>query len=155
VTQRSNRADHAWAVRARRVGPAESRVHVRNHTFGVGAQASLRERDEHPSAVEYLLGALAGDLLRGFEVEAARRQVALDAGEITLQGRLDNVLVQIGVIGEVGTPALASVSGTFYVSAGAEEWALDEMWNAALARSPLYQTLSRCAEVSIRLRSAP
>ena len=152
---RPNDPEQAWAVRARRIGAAEARIYARNHLFSVGAQASLRDRDEHPSAIEYLLGALAGDLLRGFEVEAARRQVAVEAGEIDLHGRLDNVLVHLGVIGETGSPGLQSVWGTFDVSTGAEEQVLDEIWTAARQRSPLYQTLSRCADVSIRLRAAP
>lgn len=137
------------------MSPAEARVYARNHAFPVGAQASLREQDDHPSAVEYLLGALAGDLLRGFEVQAARRQVAVHAGEMNLQGRLNNVLVHLGVIGETGHPAVESVSGTFYVSADAEGQALDEIWSATLERSPLYQTLTRCATVSIRLQATP
>src|SRR5262245_32512427 len=147
--------DHVWAVRARRASPAEARAYARNHAFTLGAQASLRDADDHPSAIEYLLGALGGDLLRGFEVEAARRQVAVNAGEVDLQGRLDNVLVHLGVIGETGSPALASVTGTFYVSADATATALDEIWRATLERSPLYQTLARSATVAIRLQAAP
>ncbi len=150
-----HQADHAWTVRARRIGPDETRVYARNHAFAVGAQASLRDSDAHPSAIECLLGALAGDLLRGFEVQAARRQVALHAGEINLSGRLDNVLVHLGVIGETGHPGLVSVTGTFYVSADADESALEEIWQATLLRSPLHQTLSRCAAIEIRLQAAP
>jgi hypothetical protein len=147
--------DQAWGIRARRVTPEETRIYARNHAFAVGAQASLRDRDDHPSAIEYLLGALAGDLLHGFEVEAARRQIAVDAGEINLQGRLDNVLVHLGVIGESGHPGLASIIGTFYVSADVDEPVLLEIWQATLARSPLFHTLSKCAVVTIRLQAAP
>jgi len=148
-------SEHVWAVRASRVSPSEARVYARNHAFAVGAQASLRDQDEHPSAVEYLLGALAGDLLRGFEVQAARRQVEVHAGEVNLQGRLHNALVHLGVIGESGHPGLATVTGTFYVSTEAEGPGLEEIWQATLERSPLYHTLSRCATVSIRLQAAP
>jgi len=148
-------SDHSWAVRARRIGPDETRIYVRNHLFAVGAQAGLRDSDAHPSAIEYLLGALAGDLLRGLETEMARRQVALHAGEINLQGRLDNVLVHLGVVGESGHAGLAAVSGTFYVSADADARALAEIWQATLDRSPLFQTLSRCAALDIRLQATP
>jgi hypothetical protein len=137
------------------MGPAEARVYARNHAFAVGAQASLRDLDDHPSAIEYLLGALAGDLLRGFEVEAARRRITVHDGEIDLQAGLNNVLVHLAVIGETGNPGLGSVAGAFYVSADADDQALDEIWRAALDRSPLYQTLSRCTAVSIRLQAAP
>ena len=148
-------SDHAWAVRASRIGPIESRVYTRNHSFAVGAQASLRDSDAHPSAIEYMLGALGSDLLRGFETQAARRQITVHAGEISLQGRLDNVLTHLGVIGETGHPGLVSVRGTLYVSVDADESALEEMWQAALERSPLYQTLCRCASMEICVRAAP
>ena len=148
-------SDHAWAVRARRIGPDETRVYARNHAFAVGAQASLRDSDAHPSAIEYLLGAFASDLLRGFEAQAARRQVAVHAGEINLQGRLDNVLVHLGVVGETGHTGLAAVTGTFYISADVDQEALEEIWRATIERSPLYQTLSRCAAIEIRRQVAP
>jgi hypothetical protein len=148
-------SQHGWAVRARRAGPEETRVYVRNHAFAVGVQASLRDSDSHPSAVEYLLGAIAGDLLRGFEVEALRREITVHAAEMSLEGRLRNVLVHLGVIGETGDPGLASITGTFYVSADADDELLGAIWRAALARSPLYHTLSRCAAVSIRLQVVP
>jgi hypothetical protein len=137
------------------VAPAETRVYARNHSFEVGAQASLRDRDDHPSALEYLLGALAGDLLQGFEVEASRRQIAVHEGELNLQGRLDNVLVHLGVIGESGHPGLASITGTFYVSTDADAQLLEEIWQSALARSPLFHTLSKCAVLTFRLQAAP
>jgi hypothetical protein len=151
----SHDLDYVWAVRARRVSQGESRVYVRNHALAVGAQASLQDSDDHPSAIEYLLGALAGDLLRGFEIQAARRQVAVHAAEVNLRGRLNNVLVHLGVIGETGHPGLESIAGTFYASTETEGPTLDEIWHATLARSPLYHTLSRCAAVSILLQAVP
>lgn len=147
--------EHVWAVRARRIDAQDLRVYVRNHAFGVGVQASLRESDAQPSAIEYLLGALAADLIRGFEVQAARRQVAVHAAEAKLSGSLENVLVHLGVVGETGHPGLAEVTGTFYVSADAEPSVLEEIWRATLERSPLYHTLSRCAVLSLRLQAAP
>jgi OsmC-like protein len=148
-------SDHVFAVRARRAGAGAARVYARNHTFAVGAQVSLRDQDDHPSAVEMLLGALAGDLLAGFEAQAARGQVAVHEAELNVTGRLDNVLVHLGVIGETGHPGLASITGAFYVSADAEERVLGDLWRATLDRSPLYHTLSRCAAVSIRLQPSP
>jgi hypothetical protein len=148
-------SEHTWAVRALRIGPTETRVYARNHAFAIGAQASLRDSDAHPSAIEHLLGALAGDLLRGFETEATRRQVAVHAVEANLQGRLDNVLVHLGVVGETGHAGLAQVTGTIHVSADAEMPALEEIWRATLDRSPLYQTIARCAAFEVRLRAAP
>jgi hypothetical protein len=151
----SSASEHAWPVRARRISSVETRVYARNHAFSVGEQAALRDRDDHPSAIEVLLGALAADLLRGFETQAGRRQIAVHAGEADLRGQLANVLVHLGVIGEVGSAALASVAGTVHVSTDADDGVLAEIWRETLERSPLHQTLSRCAILDIRVRAAP
>jgi hypothetical protein len=155
VTAGGQVTPHAWAVRARPAGGDEIRIYTRNHAFGVGQQASLRESDSYPSAIEYLLGALAADLLRGFGIEAARRQVAVHAGEVNLEGRLNNVLVHLGVVGEEGHPGLETIGGTLYVSADCDDGTLDELWRAALARSPLFHTLSRAAAIRVEIRSMP
>jgi hypothetical protein len=145
--------EHAWQVRARRISSREIRAYARNHVVSIGVQASLRDKDDHPSAIEVALGALAADLLAGLEVQAARRGIAVHAGEVNLSARLDNVLVHLGVIGEVGSPRLAAISGTLDVSADVDDAALAELWRDALARSPLYQTLSQCASIDLRVRA--
>lgn len=144
--------DYTWTVRVERVGESEAKAYSRNHAFVIGEQASFRETDPQPSAVEYLLGALGGDLVRGFQVQAARRRVAVDALELMLSGRLNNPLTHLGVVGETGHPGLESIRGALYVSADADAGALEEMWQAALDRSPLFHTLRRCVTVSVELR---
>ncbi len=147
--------DYTWTVRVERVGEKQAKAYARNHAFVVGEQAGFDASDRHPSAVEYLLGALGGDLIRGFEAQAARRRVDLDGIELRLSGRLNNPLTHLGVIGEAGHPGLESVEGTLYVSADAEEAVLEELWEETLARSPLFHTLRRCGEVVIELRVMP
>jgi hypothetical protein len=52
---------HAWTARVRGTGGNQATAYARNQTFAVCGQASFKEVDPHPSAVEYLLGALGGD----------------------------------------------------------------------------------------------
>ena len=99
------------------LGDAQSTVYVRNNAFTVGQPASFRDKDPHPSAVEYLLGALGADLTNGFQVHASRQGVQIDALEMSLSGSLENALVYAGVIGEVGEPAFREITGTLFVSA--------------------------------------
>ena len=145
--------EHAWQIRARRISSREIRTYARNHTVSIGVQAALRDRDDHPSAIEVALGALAADVLAGLEVQAARRGIAVHAGEANVSARLDNVLVHLGVVGEAGSPRLASITGTLDINADVDDATLAELWRDALARSPLYQTLSRCADVDLRVRA--
>lgn len=144
-----------WAVRVVSSATNASRAFTRNHAIDVGEQASLKDRDASPSAIEYLLAALGGDLAAGFRREAARRGIAVDALELSLRGRLDNVLVHLGVIGEGGHAGLAAVDGTLFVGTDASDEALEAVWATTLARSPLFQTLSRAAHVSIAIRATP
>jgi uncharacterized OsmC-like protein len=146
--------EYEWAVRVHLVGERTARAYARNHALTIGQQASVAPSDEHPSAIELLLGALGSDVIVGVAAQARRRGVTLDGVELALRGKLDNVLVHLGVIGETGHPGLSAVTGTLYVSADADEPALVDIWEQALARSPVYQTLSRCARIDIRLRTS-
>lgn len=141
-----------WAARARLPGgdpttAAAAIVHVGRQVFSVGGQAGFDTSGTilHPSAVEYLLGALAADLLSGFVRAASRRGVALDAIEASVSGRLNNPLVHLGVVGETGHPGLEEARCTLYVSAADDraESLLHEVWEATLAASPLAHTLRR------------
>jgi hypothetical protein len=68
-----NDTTFTWNVRVTPGGPDASRVHARNHSFDVGRQASFRDADPCPSAIELALGALGGDLASGWRAEAERR----------------------------------------------------------------------------------
>ncbi|HXE72460.1 MAG TPA: hypothetical protein VNO81_07335, partial [Candidatus Nitrosotenuis sp.] len=120
-----------WKVRARRSPAGGTTVYARRHSFAVGAQASFKENDDRPSALEYLLGALAGDLVAGLSAEAARRGLPIDDLEVSLAASLDNPLVLLGVVGEEGRPGLDRVTATVYVSGEADEGQLGEAWQAA------------------------
>jgi OsmC-like protein len=135
------------------VGEGWATAYTRNHAFTVGGQASFRETDAHPDAVEYLLGALGGDLISGFASHATRRGVEVDAMEASIFGRLNNPLTLLGVVGESGHPGFEAISCTLYVSADADERLLEDIWQTTLARSPLVNTLDRCVGLTLNLRA--
>ena len=145
--------DYAWTSRVSWVGDGWATAYARNHAFTVGGQASFREADAHPDAVEYLLGALGGDLISGFASHATRRGVEVDAMEASIFGRLNNPLVYLGVVGESGHPGFDTISCTLYVSADADEEVLKEVWRTTLARSPLVNTLDRCVGLTLNLQA--
>ena len=145
-------AGYTWTARVRWVGDLESVVYARNHAFTVGQPASFKETDPHPSAIEYLLGALGGDLTNGFQICASQKGIQIDNMELRLSGRLNNALVYLGVIGEQGDPGFAEITGTLYASADADEAALQEIWQTTLARSPIANTLKHSIRISIELK---
>ena len=148
-------ASFVWSVRVRPGQDGQAVASARSNLFTVCGQASFKEADPNPSAVEYLLGILGGDLLSGFAAQAKRSGVLLYALEVTVSGRLNNPLVHLGVIGEEGHPGFEEISGTFYVSADAEEADLESLWQETLRRSPLVNTLQRAVTLTLALRVIP
>jgi len=143
---------HRWGVRAV-AGPGRTaRVLGRARGFEIEEQAGFRHDPAHASALEHLLGALAGDVVIGFLEAAARAGLEVDAAEISLQASLENALVHLGVVGERGSPALAAVEGSLYVSAAADRAALESALAAALAAAPVHATLARATRVTIELK---
>ena len=151
----SPEVDYVWPVRVRRTEEGFARAYARTQAFGIGSQASLRESDPHPAAVEYAVAALGGDLVCGFHREVSARGLAVDAVEMAVSVRLDNVLVHIGVVGEQGHAGFGAIEGALFVATAEAEDAIRAAWQATLERSPLYTTLSRATRVEIALRIMP
>ncbi|MGA2666279.1 MAG: hypothetical protein ABSF83_15185 [Nitrososphaerales archaeon] len=147
---------HAWSVRARGAeGGREVRVYAGRHAFSVGRQASFSRDEPHPSAVEYLLGALAADLVDGYRRHAAERGAEVASIEAVASGELENPMVHLGVVGSEGRPGLGSVTAILYVSSEAGDATLQDAWRATLATSPLVSTIGRSARLSLELRTVP
>jgi uncharacterized OsmC-like protein len=139
-------------VRVRSTGEQEARVYAGRHAFSVGKQASFTDQEPTPTAVEYLLGALGGDLVSGFRDQAKRKGIEVDSSECVVKGRLDNPLVFLGVVGAEGRPGFSALSATLFVSADADEDILQEAWRDSLAVSPIIDTLKKCVSLSLELR---
>jgi uncharacterized OsmC-like protein len=151
----SAHAAFAPSVRVRWTSDRGVQAYARAHMFAVASQAGIDHADPAPSAIEYSLGALAGDLLLAFRREARARRIAIHGLEVSLTGRFENVLVHLGVIGEQGDAGLTVVVGTAYVNADADDDTLRDVWRTAQARAPLCATLSRAIEVAIELKIVP
>ena len=143
------------AIRALARPDGQVRLVTRNLTFDAEKQLGLDPAATHPSALDLLVGALAADLLGGLVREAARAGVTLHDAELRLEAHLDNPLVALGVVGETGSPALASVRGTLFAGAEADEAQIRALWDSACARAPVFATLSRSASIDITLRLVP
>jgi hypothetical protein len=116
-------------------------VHVRRHRFTVGKPVEFDADADTVSAVEYLLGALGADLVNGLLVTARRRRVKVDRIEATIEGRLDNPLTHLAVVGEEGHPGLTHALVKLYVSSPDPEENVRGAWQETLERSPLVRTL--------------
>lgn len=141
--------EYEWRARARSTGIQKSTVYCRNFSIDVGQQASFETADRNPSAVEYLLAALAGDLTTGFAGECARSNIMVDDIEMTISGKLNNVLAHLGLEG--GDPSFAGIELKLFVSSFEDETKLREAWDRTLKRSPIAATLAKSVDLKIRL----
>ena len=144
--------DFTWKVRVRGDTAKGAVAFARNQSFIIGKQASFNETEPHPSAVDYLLCALAGDLIIGFQNAATRRNLLVDALEARVTGTLNNPLVFLGVVGEEGHPGFEEIACTLYVSADANEPLLQQSWQETLARSPLVNTLKGSVKLTLQMQ---
>ena len=90
--------------------------------------------------------------MSGYQYQAAKRGVTIDAAELVASGRLDNPMVFLGVVGAKGRPGFESITATLYVSSDVDESTLQEIWLATLATSPLVSTLERSVKLSLHLQ---
>jgi uncharacterized OsmC-like protein len=145
----------SWAlvsVRIKSDDAASSTVFARRHHFTVGRPITFDREDPEVSAMEYLAGAVAADVVGTFRKVARERRIAIDDIEAVAQGQLNNALTFIGVIGEDGDPALKVLSLKVYISTGSPEAVVRTAWAAALTRSPLYTTLKNSIDLPTELQ---
>ncbi len=143
-----------WSVRVSSQEGMKARAYVRNHAILVGQPASFDTEDEAPSAVEFLLAALAGDLAVGLRWRASRRGLQIRNLEVALRASANNILVFLGIEGEEGHPGLERIEGRLFIDADVEDETLEELWRETLSRSPLAHTLERSVPLSIERRTA-
>jgi len=141
--------DYTWQTRARATGTREATVYARNFSWKLGQPASFEEKDQHPSAVEALLGAIAADVMNGFATRCGQQGLGIDELETNTRGRLANVLAHVGL--EEGDPSFAKIELTVFVTSPAVGTKLREVFAETLQRSPLFKTLEKACEVTTRL----
>ena len=140
---------YEWRARVRSTGHLKSTAYFRNFSIDVGQPTSFEEKDEHPSAVEYLLAALAGALSTGFATECAKDGLEVDDIEISIKGKLDNVLAHLGI--EEGDPSFKSIDLKCYASTLDDKSKVQATWKRTFDRSPLAQTLKKAVKLEAKL----
>jgi hypothetical protein len=140
---------YEWRLRARSTGGLRSTAYCRNFSWVVGQPASFEEKDEHPSAVEYLLGALAGDLATGFFTACSRAGLQVDDVEITARATLGDALAPLGL--SAGDPAVDVIVVKVFASTLEDEARVRAVWDDVRRRSPVAATLAKAARLDLQL----
>ena len=140
------------ALRAEAGQGERVRMHARNFSFAGQGRTSWSDKAEHPSALDYLLAALAVDLLSGLARFSQRGGVEVHDAELRMEGWLENPLVVAGVVGEAGSPRVRKVRGSLYIGAEAPEAELRALWQRVIDSSPVYASLAPGVELRINLK---
>lgn len=140
---------YEWRLRSIATGHLQSSVYVRNFSFNIGQAASFEEKDTHPSALEYLFGALAGSLSTGFATECAKQNLEVDDIEISLTGTLHNVLAHMGL--EDGDPSIKKIELKCFASTFDDEKKVTSAWQETVDRSPIAATLKKAVNLDFML----
>ncbi len=141
-----------WTIRVHLTGDQEAKAYTRNLSFTIKKQASFSQEDSNPSAVEYLLAALGGDIINGYDYHAKKANIDIEDMELKITGHLNNPLVFLGVVGAEGSPGFQSIQATLYVRADSDESKLEEVWLATLKSSPLVNTLKHSIDLLLHLQ---
>jgi hypothetical protein len=131
-----------------------ARVSVRNERFLVGRPLELDPVSRRIAAIEYALGALAGEVLNGLRHFAWRRRVDLDHAEALVSGDVAHGLAYLEVVGEGGRPRISDVRIKIFV-ASSDEPAIRRLWSDVLERLPLLGTLRSAIPVHLELIVTP
>ena len=142
-----------WGLRVSAAGKGRAAVYARSHQFEVGAPIPFDSSSERLSALELVLGAIGADLVNGFRALAERRRIEVDGVEAVVEGRLNNPLVHLGVVGESGHPGMEAVAVKVYVSSLAPPESVREVWEEAVKRSPLACTFARLLKLELNMQA--
>jgi hypothetical protein len=141
--------DTRWTLRVTAGHAAGATVHVRKHSFAVGAPLSFDAEYGAITALEYLLGSVAADLVGGIQTVARRRRVEVDAVEVVIHGVLHNPMVYLRVVGETGEAGLRAIEARVYISSLDDDARVRALWTEVLDTSPVVNTLSRAVKLDL------
>ena len=131
---------HTWTLRVSSEEVGSATAYVRRHRFEVGVPLQFDEAYDQVTALEYVLGAIAADVVVGLRRLARRRRVDVDRVEALVHGRVDNPLTFLQVVGEEGHPGLVAVVLKVYVSSIDPPDRVNAVWEETLRTSPLVRT---------------
>jgi uncharacterized OsmC-like protein len=135
-----------WTARVRWLGGFKAQALVRNHTFLIDEPADLVGKNEAPNSAEYLLGAYGACLTTGFILNATKRGVKVRNLEVTVDGRIDNILTFLG-LSDRGHSGYREIVAHAYVDADTDDETLQAIWRETVASSPVGNSLTRTVAV--------
>jgi OsmC-like protein len=143
---------YTWTLRVIASEGGQATIFTRQHQFRVGAPVHFDRAYEAVSALEYVLGAIGADVVNGLQTLGRRRRVAIGQVEAVVEGKLNNPLTYLRVVGETGHPGLEKVQIQVYLASPEEEAVIHRLWHEMLATSPLVHTFQAAIQLELKLQ---
>lgn len=138
------------SLRVTAPGPAIARVSVGRRHFSIGRPVEFDDASPHVAALEYVLGAVGGEVVNGLREFARRRRLTIDAVEAVATGELQDALAYLEVIGETGRPRIRRIAIKVFV-ASADHQATRALFDEMIDRLPLVATLRDALDLDVEL----
>lgn len=135
-----------WEIKARWTTGFRSEAEVRGHVIHFDQPGDIYADDTAPTPHEYFIASVAGCVIAGVLMHATVRAIELNAMDITVSGTFENVLRWAGIETE-GNPGYRSVEISATISADADDDTVRDIWDRAVAGSPVAQSVNRKTRV--------
>ncbi len=136
-----------WRSRVKWQGGLRTRAYMRNHAVDFDEPDALGASDTAASGHEYLLSAVGACILTGFVFQASRKRIKIYDAEISLEGTFGNIKNWAGLEDD-GTPGYTEIEAKLHVKADADKKTIRHLWDEAVKRSVVAQTVSRGAKIT-------
>ena len=140
------------SARATFSGHQGLKLYARSLEAALGVPLSFDPKEPRMTGVEYLLAAVASDLVAGFQRLAKRRRLPIDDIEARLQAEVEDALAWLEVVGEPGFPRIGRIAVSVYVSSRAPQDQVRGLWKEALSRAPIVNGLRGAIPFQIDLQ---
>jgi hypothetical protein len=129
-------------------------VFARSQQFTLHRGWSFDIQEPAATGAEQLLGLIAADVIDVFLRLAQRARMGIDEVEATVRAVLVDPLVYLGVIGAEGVPRYDHIQFQAYIGSPASAAELTALWDEAVRRAPLVNTLRRGTLLDITMQLA-
>ena len=144
-------ASSAWQARSQWVGGLQHSVYARElPPTTLDEPPEVAGGDKGISPHETIMGAVGACVATGFVVQATARGVKIDSLEVAVDGQL-NLPVFFGLAD--GNPGYDSMDIKVYAKTDATPEVLQEIYDLAVSKSPVLNTVQRPVKTTTTLRS--
>lgn len=136
-----------WRSRVKWQGGLRTKAYMRSHTVNFDEPGDLGASDTAASGHEHLLSAVGACILTGFVFQATRMRIRIYDAEISMEGTFGNIKNWAGLEDE-STPGYPEIQAKLHVKADAPRKTIKHLWDEAVKRSVVAQTVSRGAKIT-------